>query len=390
MSEGSQTSQTTVGSTTPTVTPGQIVVSNENPNLRITTTLFDGTNYLSWSKSATLFLKSRGKIRYINGTITSLNFGDPGFDKWDQENSLIMSWLIHSMIPEIGEGFLSLDTAKDIWDTVSETYSRRGNIAQVYDLQRRVDSLDQGEMTSLQYYSALTTLWQRLDHLADYTPICSADITAFRKFIDRQRVFKFLAGLRDEYDQVRCRILNINPVPSLREAFAIIQNEESRRGVMLPPIPSERSALVSVPQSERRNQPTHRDSGPSVGSDDKDKLHCDYCQRPRHTRETCWRLHGRPPTRGRGSRSGSAGGRDGSSRAHHSTVVEPPSSGSESIALSSTEIELIRNVMSRLDTSTGASSSFAHSGPDKVKIADGTFSSVSGKGSSNEDDDWQW
>ena len=28
---------------------------------------------------------------------------------------------------------------------------------------------------------------------------------------------------------------------------------------MLPPIPSERSILVSVPQSERRTRPTHRD-----------------------------------------------------------------------------------------------------------------------------------
>ena len=75
----------------------------------------------------------------------------------------------------------------------------------------------------------------------------------FRNFINRQRVLKFLASLQDEYEQVRCRILNIDPVPSLREAFAIIQNEESRRGVMLPPIPSEQSALVSIPHSERRN-----------------------------------------------------------------------------------------------------------------------------------------
>ena len=71
----------------------------------------------------------------------------------------------------------------------------------------------------------------------------------FQKYIDRQQVFKFLAGLRDEYDQVRCRILNIDPVPSLRKAFAIIKNEESRCGAMLPPIPSKRSALVSIPHS---------------------------------------------------------------------------------------------------------------------------------------------
>ena len=70
---------------------------------------------------------------------------------------------------------------------------------------------------------------------------------------------------------------------------------------MLQPISSERSALISVPHYERHHQLTHRDDGPFVGNDDKDKLHCDYFQQPRHTRETCWRLHGcRPTSRGRG------------------------------------------------------------------------------------------
>ena len=119
------------------MTPGKIVVSNKNPNLRITMTLFDGTNYLSSSKSVTLFLKSEGKIGYVNVAITSLNVGDPGFDKWDQEDSLVMSWLLRSMIPEIGEGFLSFDTAKDVWDIVFEAYSRQGNIAQVMPLEAR-------------------------------------------------------------------------------------------------------------------------------------------------------------------------------------------------------------------------------------------------------------
>ena len=64
----------------------------------------------------------------------------------------------------------------------------------------------------------------------------------------------------------------------MREAFSIIQNEESRRGVMLPSIPSERSDLISVPLSERRHQPTLRDSDLSVGIDDKNELHCDYCK----------------------------------------------------------------------------------------------------------------
>ena len=29
--------------------------------------------------------------------------------------------------------------------------------------------------------------------------------------------------------------------------------------------------------------------------DAKDSLWCDFCQRHRHTRDTCWKIHGRPP-----------------------------------------------------------------------------------------------
>ena len=101
---------------------GQIVVSNvvshENPNLKITTSLFDGQNYLAWSRSATLSLRSRGKLGYVTGTITAPPSTDPGYGKWDIENSLVMNWLVHSMVPSIGEGFLNLATAKNVWDVV--------------------------------------------------------------------------------------------------------------------------------------------------------------------------------------------------------------------------------------------------------------------------------
>jgi hypothetical protein len=53
-------------------------------------------------------------------------------------------------------------------------------------------------------------------------------------------------------------------------------------------------------------------------SDDKDKLFCDHCNRSRHTRETCWRLQGCPPIRGRG---GHTGGRT-RPRANHTSTVE--------------------------------------------------------------------
>ena len=70
--------------------------------------------------------------------------------------------------------------------------------------------------------------------------------------------------------------------------------------------------------------------------------------------------YGRTSTQGQGGRSGSMGDRGGNSHAHHSTMVEPPPTSSESMALSTDEIELFRSVVSRLDTS--AKGSFAHLG----------------------------
>ena len=33
---------------------------------------------------------------------------------------------------------------------------------------------------------------------------------------------------------------------------------------------------------------------PQRGLSDKDHLHCDYCGKSQHTKEYCWKLHGRP------------------------------------------------------------------------------------------------
>ncbi len=40
----------------------------------------------------------------------------------------------------------------------------------------------------------------------------------------------------------------------------------------------------------------------SHDSSNKDKLHCDYCGKNRHTKEHYWKLHGRP-TKGREGKS---------------------------------------------------------------------------------------
>ena len=83
----------------------QTVVAPLDPNLKITTVPFNGQNYLKWSQAVELYLKARGKMGHLNGRVMAPSTTDLGYDKWEIENSVLMSWIINSIVPEIGESF---------------------------------------------------------------------------------------------------------------------------------------------------------------------------------------------------------------------------------------------------------------------------------------------
>jgi cobalamin biosynthesis Mg chelatase CobN len=194
-----------------------------------------------------------------------------------------------------------------------------GNDALKYDLKRRIHGFTQGDSLVATYFHKLRNLWQELDHYQNLQPMCAIDATQIKKMIEEERIYEFLCGLNSEYDPVRVHIFGKEPLPSLQEVFSYIQNEESRRSTMFHSSSQSQSALVRAAQCTPSNSSKFRDRDKTADatSDDKDKLFCDHCNRSRHTRGTCWKLHGRP-ARGRGGHIG-GGFRP---RAHHTSTVE--------------------------------------------------------------------
>ncbi|KAJ0026004.1 hypothetical protein Pint_06866 [Pistacia integerrima] len=72
-----------------------------------------------------------------------------------------------------------------------------------------------------------------LDLFNDYEWKSKDDCNQDKKIVDLGRIFKFLAGLNVEYDEVRGRIIGRNSLPPIGEVFAEVRREESRRHVML-------------------------------------------------------------------------------------------------------------------------------------------------------------
>ena len=126
---------------------------------------------------------------------------------------------------------------------------------------------------------------------------CSEDTATLKEYIEQDRVYDFLVGLKPEYDQVRVQIFGQKTVPNINEVVATMRSEESRRGLMLaaPPIVESSAMLV-----EKNSTVTTADQKKGEGTYVEKKgeeLFCTFCKKYRHTREKCWRLNGKPPGR---------------------------------------------------------------------------------------------
>lgn len=53
------------------------------------------------------------------------------------------------------------------------------------------------------------------------------------KMIKKDRVYNFLGSLNKDLDGLQVRLAGMKPLPSIEEAFATVQHEETRKRVML-------------------------------------------------------------------------------------------------------------------------------------------------------------
>ncbi|KAF7801875.1 Retrovirus-related Pol polyprotein from transposon TNT 1-94 [Senna tora] len=176
----------------------------------------NGHNYLQWRQSVYMFICGKGKDDYLTGAAKAPDQNTSAHKKWKAEDHMVMSWLVNSMTTE-----------------VVETYA-----------------------------------WS-----------CTADALNFKKITEQKRLYKFLMGLTESFEEVRSRILGRNPLPSLKEAFSGVRCEESRKKINH--LSTTKSPLENSAMAARSNIP-------------RSSKQCDRCHKKGHTKDTCWEIHGKP------------------------------------------------------------------------------------------------
>ncbi|KAF6147875.1 hypothetical protein GIB67_014455 [Kingdonia uniflora] len=120
---------------------------HDNPNLKITSQLFDGLNYVRWAQSVKLFVDGREKIRFFLDTEKEPVKSDLKYAKWFSDDLMVRTWLINSIQPTISSKCLFTNNAHLIWESLRKVYSQRENNARIFQLSNEIENFKQGTQT---------------------------------------------------------------------------------------------------------------------------------------------------------------------------------------------------------------------------------------------------
>ncbi|XP_075659243.1 uncharacterized protein LOC142629146 [Castanea sativa] len=219
----------------------------ENPSLvLVTQPLIGGENYAAWARAVRKALLTKNKLGFIDGTLT-----------------------------------LS---------------SSLTNGPRIFNLQKDITELHQGEMSVTNFFTQLKVFWDQLQNLSPFPSCtygkCICNIN--KRLTDlqvRESVVKFLMGLKDSFSQVRSQVLLMDPIPSLSMVYSLLIQEETQRSVPNASVAKVDSTALVVKLSNEHLGPNLGNSG----GKGKERPTCTFCGKTGHTVDKCYKKHGFPP-----------------------------------------------------------------------------------------------
>ena len=108
------------------------------------------TNYLSWSRRALWAVEQKELDGYLLGTVVEPRDTSSAEGKrWKVIHSVLMVWLLNSVVPSIGRSVEGLSSPAEIWKILSTQYSGKGNVMLIAQIEDKIRLLRQDDGMSV-------------------------------------------------------------------------------------------------------------------------------------------------------------------------------------------------------------------------------------------------
>lgn len=180
----------------------------DSPNMILVSSPLNGNNYVTWSRSMVIALKTKDKLEFINGKCKVPEQNDKSYEEWQKADNMVMSWILNTLSKDLVEAFLY---ATNAYELSEELKSRFGdsNGPLMYQLMKEINNISQANNPLMMYYTKLKKMW---DECACLEPILVCDcgvVKSFAHMESKHKLMKFLMGLNVTYDHIRNQILII-------------------------------------------------------------------------------------------------------------------------------------------------------------------------------------
>ncbi|XP_010525446.1 PREDICTED: uncharacterized protein LOC104803241 isoform X2 [Tarenaya hassleriana] len=271
--------------------------SNDQTNLvLVSKILTDHSDFSSWHRSMSMALEGRNKLGFVDGTIVKPADSDPNAVLWSRNNTMVSSWILHSVSADIASRLLYVKTAKGMWDKILKCFEQT-SAPRRFSIKRRMNALRQGSLSVATFYNRLVALWEEKKAIQS-SPYCKCGKCTcgvdqrWNEYNEEDLVMDFLFGLNDSFESVREQILLIEPLPDLEKTYHLVSQQEHQRSIRL-------SSLSDNPILHTSDSATNiSDSVAAVSGyhqKQKQKPLCTHCGMYGHTVNKCYKLHGYPP-----------------------------------------------------------------------------------------------
>ncbi|KAL2896108.1 Gag polyprotein [Bienertia sinuspersici] len=217
--------------------PGSVVVDK----------LQGSSNYRAWRRDMELSLGAKRKLGFVTGAVKKDESDPLKKSQWDTCNDMIISWICRSICSDYG--------------------------ARKYSLSKQLYETRQNGRTVAEFYTEMRVMWEELESLSILPPLTEmntevcAYVHALYKQKEEQKLFQFLSGVDDIYSMQRSHMLHQATLPTVDEAYNMIQQEESQRNVF---------------------NHSRDDMGGMVMNTKKSDMICTNYNKPGHIKEQCW------------------------------------------------------------------------------------------------------
>ncbi|KAF7815489.1 L-ascorbate oxidase [Senna tora] len=326
--------------------------SSDQPGMVLVTSPLTRSNYLTWRQSIMTSLESKEKLCFVNGSLPSLDKSDSAaYRKWKNVDSMIKSWILNSISNDLADHFIYFPSALALWKELETRYGMSSG-PQIYQIQRLINTVQQGNDPVSTYYGRLYKCWDELHRLMPRA-VCTCSAHKTNDEIESSlKLNQFLMGLSESYDALRSQILAMKPKPTVSEAFSMVAQMETEREVKM--------SLGGSAEASALMAKAIKNDGEVRGGKNKDNKkdrQCNHCGNSGHTRETCFKLNGFPDW---WKEKKPVAGKKQHANMVISNETDNPLEMKESTDLSSMISQLVKQEIAKLSKGTDEVASFAH------------------------------